>query len=908
MPLAELRASDLQLAKRPRSVAGRTSRALRRVVLGGCLVLAGVSLAAPAALAGPADPVDLGTSAPYAVLSGASVGNVVSADGAPHTTIYGGLAVKPSAAPLGFPPGVVTGAFDVGNPAASQAFADAQAAYTEIAARQGGTLIPGALAGATITPGLYTIAGAASNTTSVTLDAGGNQNAYFVFQVGGALSFAASSHVVLTGGARASHVFWQVNGAGALGATATFAGTMIAHDAGAAGNSTVVNGRIFALGGALTLDNNNIYAAPPVVLINGGATAYTTTTTPTISGTTDQVAPTVVTVVIAGQTYSVTPSAGTWSVAAPLLANGVYTVTASATDGAANTTTATQQLTVDTVLPIVTIGDGNSLTTNSRRPMIAGTTDVDPGSIVHVGVDGTPLTALVQSDGSWNITPAALSDGDHHVTASVFDPAGNQGTDSETITIDTTPPALTVTGGANALSNDPTPTLSGNASVTPGTSVTITLADQTLHASVQGNGSFSVDSAVLVDGPHRVIFDVFDAAGNETLFTQTLTIDTVSPLVTITGGSSSSTTNTDPTITGTTDAASGTTVTVTIAGQTMTALVQSNGSWNATPDPIGFGTFGVVASVPDPAGNVGSATQTLTVASAQGPPPPPTVTLTGGADRATTNPEPTISGTTSATPGTTVTVTIGGQTMTALVQANGTWNVTPAPIGVGTWQVTVTVPNPGGTVGSAQQTITVSDPPPPTTGPAGATGPTGATGPAGSTGPAGANGAPGPAGANGGTGVNGSTGANGVDGATGANGVDGATGSTGSTGAPGSVVLTQTTVAPDGSQKLSGQTLTIGTKVTAPASGNLTVTTSGSVKIDGVSKTIALTTTRLTLAAGTSATIKSTPTGTSKAAKAAIARFKAAIRAGKNVTATVTLKLVAADGHTRTVQRLVKLT
>ena len=159
--------------------------------------------------------------------------------------------------------------------------------------------------------------------------------------------------------------------------------------------------------------------------------------------------------------------------------------------------------------------------------------------------------------------------------------------------------------------------------------------------------------------------------------------------------------------------------------------------------------------------------------------------------------------------------------------------------------------------------------------------------------------------------MNGSTGANGVDGATGstgANGVDGATGSTGPTGASGSVVLTQTTVAPDGSQKLSGQTLTIGTKVTAPASGTLTVTTSGSIKIDGVSTTIALTTTRLTLAAGTSATIKSTPTGTSKAAKAAVARFKAAIRAGKHVTATVTLKLVAADGHTRTVKRLVKLT
>ena len=107
----------------------------------------------------------------------------------------------------------------------------------------------------------------------MTLDAGGNPNAVFVFQVNGALAMAAGSHVVLTGGAQASRVFWQVNGAGAIGANADFAGTLMALDAVAVGNGSLVNGRAFARNGALTLDNNEFYSAPPAVTITGGASA-----------------------------------------------------------------------------------------------------------------------------------------------------------------------------------------------------------------------------------------------------------------------------------------------------------------------------------------------------------------------------------------------------------------------------------------------------------------------------------------------------------------------------------------------------------------------------------------------------------------------------------------------------------
>ena len=113
-----------------------------------------------------------------------------------------------------------------------------------------------------------------------------------------------------------------------------------------------------------------------MVTITGGAAATTTDTTPTISGTTDVEAPALVTVTINGQTLTATPSGGAWSVTSAILANGTYPVVASVTDGAGNPGSAAQQLTVDTVLPVVTLDGGPSVTTNDPTPTIAGTSDV----------------------------------------------------------------------------------------------------------------------------------------------------------------------------------------------------------------------------------------------------------------------------------------------------------------------------------------------------------------------------------------------------------------------------------------------------------------------------------------------------------------------------------------------------
>ena len=594
--------------------------ALFSALAAGCfLVIAGL-VATPAGAA-PTDMVNLGQASPYAVFSGASVSNTVSAPGAPHTTIRGDLGVKADTAPGGFPPGVVTGTIRHGS-TADAAHADLSAAYAEIAARQGGAPLAGALVGVTIPPGLHTITGAASNTGTVTLDAGGNPNAVFVIQVNGALSFAAGSHVVLANKAQASRIFWQVNGAGALGALSDFAGTMIASAAIGIGNGTLVNGRALARDGALTLDNNQFYGGPPKVTFDGGDAAQTTDTTPTISGTTDLEAPGTVTVTVAGQTLTATPSGGVWSVTSAILANATYPVAASVQDGAGNQGSAIQQLTVDTQPPQIDLDGGVSIVTNDNRPTISGTSDAAVDSVVRVTVGSQNLRGLVHPGGVWNVRPAALADGTYAVVAAVTDPAGNESTDTQGLSIDTTPPAVMIDGGANALTGDATPTISGSATGAMGSIVTVDVNNETLTGPVDAGGAWSVVASVLADGPHRVVMTVSDAAGNRSSATQVLTVDTVSPVVSITGGAAASTEDISPTITGTSDATPGSTITISVAGQTQTTLLQANGTWNTNPGEIGEGNWQVEASATDPAGNIGTASQTLTIGPEVIPPPP----------------------------------------------------------------------------------------------------------------------------------------------------------------------------------------------------------------------------------------------------------------------------------------------
>jgi hypothetical protein len=685
-----------------RSASTRLTAALGALALAGALLVVGV---APSPAAAAEAPVPLGLAAPFAVLSGASVGNTVSAPADPHpTTLYGDLGVSAAAGAItGFPPGIVVGTqYPSGAAPVVSAHAAMVAAYDNAAARTSTAALAADLIGATVEPGVHRNAGAVGNTGTVTLDGLGLADSVFIFQVGGAFSMAAGAKVVLINGAQASNVFWQANGAGTLGAGAEFAGTLLALDAISVGALTSVNGRLLARTGAIALDGNYVYSNPPTLSIDGGDVASAVESAPAISGTTNATVGAVVTVTIGSQTLDATVQAGgTWTVTTAPLPDATYAVTASVSDDVGNVGTDTQNLTIDTVDPVVTIDGGATVTTNDPTPTITGATDVAAGRIVTVVIGSQTLTTLVQGGGQWNVTPTSLPDGLHAVSASVTDLAGNPGNASQSLTVDTAAPAITITGGPTALTNDPTPTITGTAADAGTSTVTVVVSGQTMTSPVLV-GAWSVTAAALASSTHHVSASVTDPAGNTAAATQFLTVDTVAPSIAISGSAAALTNDSTPTITGSTSATAGTTVTVTVAGQTLTTLSQGDGTWNVTPNAIGDATHVVSASVTDPAGNTGTANQDLTVDTAA-----PAITIDGGPTALTNDATPTISGTSDAAPGTTVTLTVAGRTLTTLVQADGTWNITPATLADDTHPMTAGVTDPAGNAGSAAQQLTV---------------------------------------------------------------------------------------------------------------------------------------------------------------------------------------------------------
>ena len=151
---------------------------------------------------------------------------------------------------------------------ATQARADALTAYNTLVAMPAGP-DPGAgnLANLVLTPGVYTAASGSFMIQggNLTLDAQGNANAVFVFQMATSLTVggpgaAFPQSVILVNGAQAKNVFWQVGSAATINAAGggTMVGTIIAQSGvsiSTAGNTTIVtlNGRALSLGASVTV-------------------------------------------------------------------------------------------------------------------------------------------------------------------------------------------------------------------------------------------------------------------------------------------------------------------------------------------------------------------------------------------------------------------------------------------------------------------------------------------------------------------------------------------------------------------------------------------------------------------------------------------------------------------------------
>jgi outer membrane protein OmpA-like peptidoglycan-associated protein len=264
--------------------------------------------------------------------------------------------------------------------------------------------------------------------------------------------------------------------------------------------------------------------------------------------------------------------------------------------------------------PDVTIAGGPNAATGDSTPTISGTTDAPAGTAVLVTIGETTLQTTVLPGGTWTVTVGtALPDGPITVTASVTPAGALTGTATQSLTIDTTAPAVTINGGKAASTTDSTPTISGTSDAPKGTLVSISVGDQTVTTTVSGTGAWSVTSPALGDGVVIVVASVSDAVGNVGTATQSLTVDTTAPSLTITGGSAVKTRDSTPTISGTTDAPLWSIVSVTVAGQSLKATVESGGTWSTTVAALPTGAVTVVATVTDPAGNTAKATQTLTV-------------------------------------------------------------------------------------------------------------------------------------------------------------------------------------------------------------------------------------------------------------------------------------------------------
>ncbi len=473
--------------------------------------------------------VDLGDAATYSVLAGTSVANTGSG-----TVLAGDLGLSPSGAISGFPPGTVNGTIHDKDAAAEAAQSDRADAYADAASQVSTTTFAGDQAGATFHPGVHTTAAAFSNTGTMTLDADGDSSAVFIFQINAALSSAAASKVVLTDGALANNVYWQVVGAISLGADAKYVGTFLGAGAIAFGDGASLKGRALTPT-SVAMTNSPFPVAKddltaPLVTIDGGAARSTNDTTPTISGTTDEPVGSAVTVTVGGQTLTTTVGAGgLWGVSATVLTSGPHSVTASITDASQNVGTATQTLTVDVTAPAVSIDGGATRATNDTTPDISGTTDASPGTVVTVTVGGQTLTATVGEGGTWVVTAAALEEAAHSVVASVSDDAKNTAHATQILRVDLTVPVVTIDGGATRSTVDTSPWTYGTTAEQAGTTVHLTIGGQDLTATVQPGGGWGVSASALPVGTYEVVASITDAAQNTGTAVQTLTITGSSP-------------------------------------------------------------------------------------------------------------------------------------------------------------------------------------------------------------------------------------------------------------------------------------------------------------------------------------------------------------------------------------------
>lgn len=183
-------------------------------------------------------PPSLGTAGNFAVLAGSTATNTGT------SVLTGNLGVWPGTEITGFPPGVVNGTRHEGDEIAQHAQSALTAAYNDLAGRPCDEDLSGTDLGSLIlTEGVYCFSDSATLAGQLTLDAEGNSNAVFIFQIGSTLTTDTGASVLIINAGSPCNLFWQVGSSATLGVSTSFSGSILALTSITLNTSANITGR-----------------------------------------------------------------------------------------------------------------------------------------------------------------------------------------------------------------------------------------------------------------------------------------------------------------------------------------------------------------------------------------------------------------------------------------------------------------------------------------------------------------------------------------------------------------------------------------------------------------------------------------------------------------------------------------